>query len=87
MHSHHSSLLQVPNVNTCKLLKYLQPSHLYCWNVCSPLIYTIEMSKTLLDGNGHTCMHFAAKRGEVEVLEELHAAGANFSTPSRWWNV
>ena len=47
------------------------------------LIYTDEMSKTLLDGNGHTCMHFAAKRGEVEVLEELHAAGANFSTPSR----
>ena len=41
------------------------------------------MSTTILDGNGHTCMHFAAKRGEVEVLEELHASGANFSTPSR----
>eukprot|EP01036_Dinobryon_divergens_P024633 gene24633-33102_t len=43
------------------------------------IVFIVERDKSLvqkLDSEGHTCIHWAAKRGDYEILKYLHSAGA-----------
>eukprot|EP01038_Epipyxis_sp_PR26KG_P007129 gene7129-9728_t len=49
------------------------------------IIHILDTNSNLLhkmDPQGYTCMHWAAKRGEFEILEVLHTMGASLHTAS-----
>eukprot|EP00597_Dinobryon_sp_UTEXLB2267_P007789 CAMPEP_0170094462 /NCGR_PEP_ID=MMETSP0019_2-20121128/27255_1 /TAXON_ID=98059 /ORGANISM="Dinobryon sp., Strain UTEXLB2267" /LENGTH=574 /DNA_ID=CAMNT_0010315767 /DNA_START=662 /DNA_END=2386 /DNA_ORIENTATION=- len=52
------------------------------WN---HIVFIVEQNKSLvemLDSEGHSCIHWAAKRGDYDILKYLHTAGAALNLPS-----
>jgi len=45
-------------------------------------IFVANVINIFIDSEGHSCIHWAAKRGDYDILKYLHSAGAALDLPS-----